>query len=293
MLVQDTAAFIEQLEVQEVDRRARKRRARVTRAEMDVLRAELETQRADDALRKLASEIAVARELDDARGERSLAHEIKMVRARLRAARHELHGSRHRLEQVQRAASNDVERDRRAKFFRLHSARHHLECSERRFVRMAALQFDRPVLVEKRDGRRWWWYLDRFWWDDEGLSARDVAALVLGGDRERTNRAAEAARTRASLFGGVPPARESTPDEDETFSPIVRFAVWCRDRGRCVDCRSLLDLDYVQIIPCSRGGSRWIKNVELRCAACRERRRHNMARTEVSRARIESAGFRR
>ena len=288
MLVQDTAAFIEQLEVQEVDRRARKRRARVTRAEMDVLRAELETQRADDALRKLASEIAVARELDDARGERSLAHEIKMVRGRLRAARHELHGSRHRLEQLQRAASNDVERDRRARFFRLHSARHYLECSERRFVRMAALQFDRPVLVAKRDGRRWWWYLDRFWWDDEGLSARDVAAIVLGGDRERTNRAAEAARTRASLFG-----EEPTPDREETFSPIVRFAVWCRDRGRCVDCRSLLDLEYVQIIPYSRGGSRWIKNVELRCATCRERRQQNTAQTEVSRARIESAGFRR
>jgi hypothetical protein len=288
MLVQDTAAFIEQLEVQEVDRRARKRRARVTRAEMEVLRAELETQRADDALRKLASEIAVARELDDARGERSLAHEIKMVRARLRAARHELHASRHRLERLQRAAANDVERDRRAKFFRLHSSRHYLECSERRFVRMAALQFDRPVLVEKRGGRRWWWYLDRFWWDDEGLSARDVAALVLGGDRERTNRAAEVARTRASLLGEGP-----TPEREETFSPIVRFAVWCRDRGRCVDCRSLLDLEYVQIIPYSRGGSRWVKNVELRCAACRERRQQNTARTEVSRARIESAGFRR
>ena len=181
-----------------------------------------------------------------------------------------------------------MERDRRAKFFRLHSARHYLECSERRFVRMAALQFDRPVLVAKRDGRRWWWYLDRFWWDDEGLSARDVAALVLGGDRERTNRAAEAARTRASLFEEGP-----APDQEETFSPIVRFAVWCRDRGRCVDCRSLLDLEYVQIIPYSKGGSRWIKNVELRCAACRERRRQNTARTEVSRARIESAGFRR
>ncbi|HET7367698.1 MAG TPA: hypothetical protein VFI83_04980 [Gaiella sp.] len=288
MLVQDTAAFIEQLEVQEVDRRARKRRARVARAEMDVLRAELETQRADDALRKLASQIAVARELDDARGERALAHEIKMVRARLRAARHELHSSHHRLEHVQHAASSAGERERRARLFRLHSSRHYFECSERRFVRMAALQFDRPVLVAKRDGRRWWWYLERFWWDDEGRSARDVAALVLAGDRERTNRAAEAARTRASLFG-----EEPTRAREETFSPIVRFAVWCRDRGRCVDCRSLLDLEYVQIIPYSRGGSRWTKNVELRCAACRERRERNTARTEVSRARIESAGFRR
>jgi len=288
MLVQDTAAFIEQLEVQEIGRRARKRRVRVTHAEVDVLRAELETQRADDGLRKLASELAIARELDDARGERSLVHEMTMLRARLRAARHDLHASRARLQRLQRAASSDVERERRARIFRLHSARHYLEFSERRFVRLAALQFERPMLVAKRDGRRWWWYLDRFWWDDEGLSARDVAALVTRGDRERTDRAAEVARTRASLFGEVLP-----PDKEETFSPIVRFAVWCRDRGRCVDCRSLLDLEYVQIIPYSRGGSRWIKNVELRCAECRARRQRNTARTEVSRARIESAGFRR
>jgi len=288
MLVQDTAAFIEQLEVQEIGRRARKRRVRVTHAEVDVLRAELQTQRADDALRKLASELAIARELDDARGERSLVHEMTMLRARLRAARHDLHASRARLERLERAASSDVERERRARIFRLHSARHYLEFSERRFVRLAALQFERPMLVAKRDGRRWWWYLDRFWWDDEGLSARDVAALVTRGDRERTDRAAEVARIRASLFGEVLP-----PDKEETFSPIVRFAVWCRDRGRCVDCRSLLDLEYVQIIPYSRGGSRWIKNVELRCAECRARRQRNTARTEVSRARIESAGFRR
>ena len=288
MLVQDTAAFIEQLEVQEIGRRARKRRVRVTHAEVDVLRAELQAQRADDALRKLASELAIARELDDARGERSLVHEMTMLRARLRAARHDLHASRARLERLERAASSDVERERRARIFRLHSARHYLEFSERRFVRLAALQFERPMLVAKRDGRRWWWYLDRFWWDDEGLSARDVAALVTRGDRERTDRAAEVARTRASLFGEVLP-----PDKEETFSPIVRFAVWCRDRGRCVDCRSLLELEYVQIIPYSRGGSRWIKNVELRCAECRARRQLNTARTEVSRARIESAGFRR
>jgi len=288
MLVQDTAAFIEQLEVQEIGRRARKRRVRVTHAEVDVLRAELQAQRADDALRKLASELAIARELDDARGERSLVHEMTMLRARLRAARHDLQASRARLERLERAASSDVERERRARIFRLHSARHYLEFSERRFVRLAALQFERPMLVAKRDGRRWWWYLDRFWWDDEGLSARDVAALVTRGDRERTDRAAEVARTRASLFGEVLP-----PDKEETFSPIVRFAVWCRDRGRCVDCRSLLELEYVQIIPYSRGGSRWIKNVELRCAECRARRQRNTARTEVSRARIESAGFRR
>jgi hypothetical protein len=287
MLVQDTAAFIEQLEVQEVDRRARKRRARIARAELEVMRAELEAHRADDALRRLASELAVARELGDARGERALTHEIAMVRGRLRAARHALQVGRDRLERLQRAAG-EPEGGRRSRVFRLHSARHYLECSERRFVRLATSQSDRPMLVTTRDGRRWWWYLDRFWWDDEGLSARNVAELVLNGDLARKERAAQVARMRATLLGDEPP-----PAREEAFSPIVRFAVWCRDRGRCVDCRSAVDLEYVQIIPYSKGGSRWVKNVELRCAECRDRRMLNTMRKEVSSARIESTGYRR
>jgi hypothetical protein len=56
MLVEDTAAFIEQLEVLEADRRARKRCRRVTRAEVEVMRAELEARLADDALRRLAGD---------------------------------------------------------------------------------------------------------------------------------------------------------------------------------------------------------------------------------------------
>ena len=270
-----------------MDRRARKRRARVTRAELEVMRAELEAHRADDALRRLASELAVARELGDARGERALTHEIAMVRGRLRAARHALQVGRDRLERLQRAAG-EPEGGRRSRVFRLHSARHYLECSERRFVRLATSQFDRPMLVTTRDGRRWWWYLDRFWWDDEGLSARNVAELVLNGDLARKERAAQVARMRATLLGDEPP-----PAREEAFSPIVRFAVWCRDRGRCVDCRSAVDLEYVQIIPYSKGGSRWIKNVELRCAECRDRRMLNTMRKEVSSARIESTGYRR
>ena len=171
--------------------------------------------------------------------------------------------------------------------FRLHSARHHLDCSERRFARLASAQVDRPVLVANREGRHWWWYLDRFWWDDEGLSARNVATLVLRSDLQRQHQANELARVRASVLGHEPPPLR----EAEEVSPIVRFAVWCRDRGRCVDCRSTEDLEYEQIVPFSKGGLRWIANVELRCAACRDRRMLNTVRTEVSRARIESTAF--
>lgn len=288
MLVEDTAAFIEQLEVLEADRRARKRRRRLARTEIEVMRAELETRVADDALRRLARDLVVARELDDAHGERALVRELTMVRARLRVARHKFHESRERLERLQREASRDDDAARRAKVFRLHSARHHLECSERRFARLSTSQADKPVLVAKREGRHWWWYLDRFWWDDEGLSPKNVAALVLHLDLQHRRQADERARVHAEVLG-LEPARP----QDEDVSSIVRFAVWCRDRGRCVDCRSADDLEYDQIVPFSKGGRRWIANVELRCATCRERRLVNVARTQVSRARIESMVFRR
>ena len=53
MLVEDTSAFIEQLEVAEADRRAAKRRRRVTQARLDVLRIEWEVGLAADALRQM------------------------------------------------------------------------------------------------------------------------------------------------------------------------------------------------------------------------------------------------
>jgi hypothetical protein len=280
MLVEDTAAFIEQLEVLEADRRARKRRRRLARAEVEVMRAELEARLADDALRRLARDLVVTRELEDGHGERAIVRELTMVRGRLRVARHKLAESRD--------APHHDDAGRRAKVFRLHSARHHLECSERRFARLSTSQADHPVLVAKREGLRWWWYLDRFWWDDEGLSPRDVAALVGHSDLQQLRQADDRARARAQVLG----LETASPREDDV-SPIVRFAVWCRDRGRCVDCRSSDDLGYDQIIPFSKGGLRWIANVELRCAGCRERRMHNTARTQVSRARIESTLYRR
>ena len=194
MLVEDTAAFIEQLEVREADRRAKKRTRRLTRAELDVMRGEVEARLAGDALWRLASQLAVVRELEDAKGERALIREIEMVRGRLRVAREKLQECRLRLERAERDATLDDGDGRRVKVFRLHSARHHLECSERRFARLASAQVDRPVLVATREGRHWWWYLDRFWWDDEGLSARDVATLVL---RTRPSTAAAGERARA------------------------------------------------------------------------------------------------
>jgi hypothetical protein len=295
MLVEDTTAFVEQLDVQQPDRRGQKRRRRLVLADLDVMRLEVEVRLADDARRAMANELSDNRDraattpgllLKHRARARALEREIRAVRRRLLSKCEELQEKRERLHRLLGEVVDDDGIGRGARMYRLHSAQHHVDCSERRFARLATSQVELPVLVTTRDGRRWWWYLDRFWWDDERLSARDIEALVLEADLGTRKRAAELARARAAVLG-----EELAPAPEESFSPIVRFAVWCRDRGRCVDCRTSESLGYDQIVPFSKGGSRWVANVELRCAPCRERRRRNESRKRVSRARIEAMPY--
>ncbi len=295
MLVEDRTAFVEQLDVQQPDRRGQKRRRRLVLAELDVMRLEVEVRLADEARRAMANELSDNRDraattpgllLKHRARARALEREIRTVRRRLLSKCEELQEKRERLHRLLGEVVDDDGIGRGARMYRLHSAQHHLDCSERRFARLALSPLELPVLVTTRDGRRWWWYLDRFWWDDERLSARDIEALVLGADLGTRKRAAELARARAAVLG-----EELAPAPEESLSPIVRFAVWCRDRGRCVDCRTSESLGYDQIVPFSKGGSRWVANVELRCAPCRERRRRNETRKRVSRARIEAMPY--
>lgn len=292
MLVEDTSAFIEQLEVPEADRRVAKCRRRIIQARLEVLRVEWEVGVATDALgamERLLGEIDLetgssGRELLRDRRARSLEREIASTRKRLQAKHSELESKRQRLSALERRAAGHVAR--RARLFRLHSSTHHLECSERRFARFARSQSDLPILVGRRDGRRWWWFRDRFWWDDRGMSAEDVRTIVLEADLDRKQRAEAMAKARAAILGehvtaaALPPAAQ-----------VVRFAVWCRDRGRCVDCGASERVAFDRILPFDEGGSDAPPNIELRCEACKQRRASNEARARVTRAKVAAATY--
>lgn len=291
MLAEDTTAFIEQLEIRRDDRRAEKRRRRRARAEVAVLRAEWEVRLALEAAREMEHELASlpdparlspARRLLDARRRRSLEHRIESMHARARTKQHEVLAARERLHGLEGKSRHELA-PAGAKVFRLHSAHHHLECSERRFARLARSQTDLPVLVAKKDGRSWWWYADRFWWDDDGLPAPDVRTIVLDAELRARQRARELAEARATLLG-----EERPLGIDESVTQVVRFAVWCRDRGRCVDCGTADDVGFDEIFPPNVSDSRSAANVELRCASCRERRAHNRERARVGRARVDA-----
>ena len=129
---------------------------------------------------------------------------------------------------------------------------------------MKAAQQDKPIKLVQDGNRAWWWYRDKYYSDDEGLSAEDVHALLLQRHRSRERKLE---RAHAEMRGEVGAAfrRERIPE-------AVRHEVWRRDQGRCVECGSRENLELDHIVPVSKGGSSTARNIELRCASCNARK---------------------
>jgi 5-methylcytosine-specific restriction endonuclease McrA len=130
----------------------------------------------------------------------------------------------------------------------------------RALARAARAQRERPVALVEADGRRWWWYRDGFYWEDEGLGEDDVIALVAERERSRRRRLE---RAHAALRAERDPAprREPIPRE-------ARLAVWRRDGGRCTECGDDFELQYDHVIPLALGGATTPENLQLLCAGC-------------------------
>ncbi len=112
-----------------------------------------------------------------------------------------------------------------------------------------------------RDGRRnLWQFLGDFYWDDDGLGAEDVKALVLQRKR-RLEQKLQSARSLMRAEKNGRPTRAPIPTE-------LRRAVFERDGGYCVECGGSFDLQYDHILPVARGGATTLQNLQLLCADC-------------------------
>ncbi len=127
---------------------------------------------------------------------------------------------------------------------------------------LAAAQQRMPTGLLQKEGRRYWWFEDCFYWEDEDLSAEDLLALVR--DRQRKQRR-KLEQARAAMALDAEPVQRRGPVPRE-----LRLAVFERDGGRCVECQSDFDLQYDHIIPVAMGGATTVENLQLLCAPCNQ-----------------------
>lgn len=124
-----------------------------------------------------------------------------------------------------------------------------------------------PVAVGEDGRRTWWMFRDRFFWEDDGLDADAVAALVHERDR-RLRRRIERARDLMALDAAADaagPRRAPIPED-------VRRGVFRRDGGRCVECGSGELLQFDHVIPVALGGASTPDNLQVLCATCNRRK---------------------
>jgi hypothetical protein len=281
MLVEDSAAFVERLEVPTEG--SDKLRRRLARAQLEVISARWEVHLAESAVLELERRIGGA---GSTRLGRSLERELGAISKHLHAKQDELATSTTRLDRLEAKSREDRARHQPYVAFRLHSAGHHVDCSERRFGGLAATQLARPVFVLEREGRAWWWYLNRCWWDDGNLRRRQLQDLVLRRDLQRMLQSDALARARIAVLG------ETEGGEGLPIPDSLHLSIWSRDRGRCVDCGSPERVNFDRIIATSTRRSETPRNFELRCQTCRERRDHNEGRARISRARADAVPYR-
>jgi len=146
-----------------------------------------------------------------------------------------------------------------------------LAWGSRRFRALQDRQASEPVALQDAGRRRYWLFEDRVYWEDDGLGAGDVRALIR--EREhRTRRRLERAHALAAADPTDPPGARRRPIARE-----LRLAVWQRDGGACVECGSRFELQYDHVIPVSLGGASTLENLQVLCAPCNRRKGANVA----------------
>lgn len=133
------------------------------------------------------------------------------------------------------------------------------------FARTHALQRRTPVRVAKVEQRTDWQYQDRFYWDNDDLTAEQVHALLVTRHQRQSQ---QIDRAQAMVAMGAAP-RSS---QRRGIADDVKQFVWMRDGGACRHCASVIELQFDHVIPVSMGGSSEAENLQVLCGPCNRRK---------------------
>ena len=248
---EDRTAWVEQIDVVIPDRRTDRQRRRVVKAQLQTLEIKAQARLASDALRDVETRDTRRADADAA----ALRLDIKALHER--AAK-----KAERAIALERELHEFEARARHAVTFRLHSEQHYVDVAEADYVRMSTEQRRSPIPILRQDGRQWWWFRDRFWWNHEQLTGSQVEIDILEQDLDSSLERHLLEEAQDAIFRGADPALGGRRLPDR-----VRRAVWQRSAGRCAECGSTLELRF-EIVMRHDADEPHPDDVELRCRTC-------------------------
>ena len=124
-----------------------------------------------------------------------------------------------------------------------------------------------PFRVGKIGERTYWYFQDRFYWENDDLNADEVYGLLVTRQQRERGRIE---RAQAMVAMGMQPQdqarrRDIIPDD-------IKQLVWMRDGGQCVRCGSQAELQFDHVIPVAMGGSSNPENLQILCGPCNRRK---------------------
>jgi hypothetical protein len=139
--------------------------------------------------------------------------------------------------------------------------------SPKEFRALQAQQQEYPLRLPKIDERRYWQFQGRIYWENEGLDADEVYALLVSQQQRERGRIE---RAKAMVAMGMQPQDQSR--RRDVIPDDVKQLVWLRDGGRCRHCGAQAELQYDHIIPVAMGGSSNPENLQILCGPCNRRK---------------------
>ncbi len=142
-----------------------------------------------------------------------------------------------------------------------------VKMSSEQYRQLTESQRRHPVCILCVNERNYWYFQDRFHWENEGLQADQVHALLVTKQQRQQGRI-ERAQAMVAM-GGLPQPRGTRRD---IIPDDVKQFVFMRDGGRCRHCSSQVELQFDHIIPVAMGGGSSPENLQVLCGPCNRRK---------------------